>query len=119
MNAPDTPNGVLSLNGPEKQRLVVLRQELDEVNDKGQSLQIMVAGNRELLAERDRLAARMKEIYDPRPDKIIFVKGDPTVKYYEVIHAMDVARGPLRQPEKCLQGKSDLDQRFRGHFLTL
>jgi biopolymer transport protein TolR len=40
-----------------------------------------------------RLAARLKEIYDPRPDKIIFIKGDPTVKYHEVIHAMDVARG--------------------------
>jgi biopolymer transport protein TolR len=35
----------------------------------------------------------LKDIYDPRPDKIIFVKGDPTVKYQEVIHAMDVARG--------------------------
>ena len=40
-----------------------------------------------------RLGARLKEIYDPRPDKIIFVKGDPKVKYHEVIHAMDVARG--------------------------
>lgn len=35
----------------------------------------------------------LKEIYDPRPDKVIFVKGDPTVKYQDVIHAMDVARG--------------------------
>src|SRR5690606_8714749 len=35
----------------------------------------------------------LKDIYDPRPDKIIFVKGDPTVKYQEVVHAMDVARG--------------------------
>jgi biopolymer transport protein ExbD len=40
-----------------------------------------------------RLAARLKEIYDPRPEKIIFVKGDEKVKYSEVIHAMDVARG--------------------------
>ena len=39
------------------------------------------------------LAKRLKDIYDPRPEKIIFVKGDPTVKYHEVIHAMDVARG--------------------------
>lgn len=39
------------------------------------------------------LAQFLKDIYDPRPDKIIFVKGDPTVKYQEVIHAMDVARG--------------------------
>ena len=42
---------------------------------------------------KDRLGARLKEIYDPRPDKIIFVKGDPTVTYQDVIRAMDVARG--------------------------
>src|SRR6266487_573873 len=39
------------------------------------------------------LGRRLKEIYDPRPDKIIFVKGDPNVKYQDVIAAMDVARG--------------------------
>ena len=39
------------------------------------------------------LAKKLKEIYDPRPDKIIFVKGDPAVKYSDVIYAMDVARG--------------------------
>jgi biopolymer transport protein TolR len=42
---------------------------------------------------RDALAGRLKEIYDPRPEKIIFVKGDPKLKYDEVIWAMDVARG--------------------------
>ena len=42
---------------------------------------------------KDRLGARLKEIYEGRPDKIIFVKGDPKVKYEDVIHAMDVARG--------------------------
>lgn len=50
------------------------------------------AVNKEVVP-KDRLAARLKEIYDPRPDKIIFVKGDPTVKYQDVIWAMDVARG--------------------------
>ena len=39
------------------------------------------------------LVRRLKEIYDPRPDKIIFVKGCDTVKYQEVIFAMDAARG--------------------------
>ncbi len=39
------------------------------------------------------LPQRLKEIYAPRPDKIIFVKGDPRVKYQDVIQAMDVARG--------------------------
>jgi len=42
---------------------------------------------------KDRLATRLKEIYDPRPDKIIFIKGDPKVKYQDVIYAMDVSRG--------------------------
>ncbi|MCU0625504.1 MAG: biopolymer transporter ExbD [Gemmatimonadaceae bacterium] len=39
------------------------------------------------------LANRLKEIYGPRPDKIIFVKGDSTVTYQDVIFAMDVSRG--------------------------
>lgn len=39
------------------------------------------------------LYKRLKELYDPRPDKIIFVKGDPSVIYQDVIFAMDQARG--------------------------
>ena len=42
---------------------------------------------------KERLPARLKEIYDPRPEKIIFIKGDDHVKYETVIWAMDVARG--------------------------
>ena len=42
---------------------------------------------------KDHLATRLKEIYDPRPEKIIFVKGAPGVPYGDVIFAMDVARG--------------------------
>ena len=42
---------------------------------------------------RDRLGARLKEIYDPRPDKIIFIKGDPNVTFQDIIQAMDIARG--------------------------
>ena len=43
--------------------------------------------------DKPRLGPRLKEIYDPRPEKIIFVKGDPAVKYQDVIEAMDIARG--------------------------
>ena len=50
------------------------------------------AVNKEPLT-KEQLASRLKEIYDPRPDKIIFVKGDPTVIYQDVIFAMDQARG--------------------------
>jgi len=42
---------------------------------------------------RDRLPTRLKEIYDPRPEKVIFVKGAPKAKYADVIDAMDVSRG--------------------------
>jgi len=50
------------------------------------------AVNKEAITKDD-LAKRLKEIYDPRPEKILFVKGDPTVKYQDVIWAMDVSRG--------------------------
>jgi biopolymer transport protein TolR len=39
------------------------------------------------------LGPELKSIYDGRPEKIIFVKGDPKVKYERVVHAMDVSRG--------------------------
>ena len=49
--------------------------------------------NTEKVSGDKNLARRLKEIYDPRPEKIIFVKGDAKIKYGEVIHAMDLARG--------------------------
>jgi len=48
--------------------------------------------NKEIVP-KETLAQRIKSIYDPRPEKIMFVKGDPTVKYQSVIWAMDQARG--------------------------
>jgi biopolymer transport protein ExbD len=51
-----------------------------------------LAINKEAVAW-ERLGPRLKEIYDPRPDKIMFVKGDPQVTYEKVINAMDIARG--------------------------
>ncbi|HVE78884.1 MAG TPA: biopolymer transporter ExbD [Gemmatimonadaceae bacterium] len=48
--------------------------------------------NKEVVPKAN-LARRLREIYDPRPDKIIFVKGAATVKYQDVIEAMDIARG--------------------------
>jgi biopolymer transport protein TolR len=49
--------------------------------------------NTEKVSGDQNLARRLKEIYDPRPEKIIFVKGDAKIRYGEVIHAMDIARG--------------------------
>src|SRR5205814_6575040 len=48
--------------------------------------------NSQPVAKND-LAKRLKEIYDPRPERISSGKGDPAVKYSDVIWAMDVSRG--------------------------
>ena len=42
---------------------------------------------------RANLYNELKTVYEGRPDKILFIKGDPTVKYQEIIWAMDQARG--------------------------
>ncbi|MBC7844399.1 MAG: biopolymer transporter ExbD [Gemmatimonadaceae bacterium] len=59
-------------------------------------LQVMQDGKFKINSEeqpRSNLAKRLKEIFDPRPDKLIFVKGDSLATYQDVIFAMDVARG--------------------------
>jgi biopolymer transport protein TolR len=39
------------------------------------------------------LSTKLHSIYDERPDKVLFVKGNPESKYGDIIKAMDVARG--------------------------
>jgi biopolymer transport protein TolR len=59
-------------------------------------LQVMEGGRFKVNSEeqtKENLAKRLKEIYEPRPDKLIFVKGDSLATYQDVIFAMDVARG--------------------------
>jgi len=46
-----------------------------------------------IAAGREALAAKIHETFDKRPEKIMFIKADPTVKYQKVIEAMDVSRG--------------------------
>lgn len=41
----------------------------------------------------DQLASRITAVFAGRPSKILFVKGDPRVRYQDVIAAFDVARG--------------------------
>jgi biopolymer transport protein TolR len=39
------------------------------------------------------LGARLHAIYDERPQKVLFVKGNGKLKYGQIVAAMDVARG--------------------------
>jgi biopolymer transport protein TolR len=43
--------------------------------------------------ESAQLETRLKEIFAPRPRKIIFVKGAENLRYGDVIHAVDASRG--------------------------
>lgn len=76
-------------------------------------LEVMPGGEFSINTEKvdkARLGARIKEIYDQRPEKIMFVKGDPSVKYQDVIEAMDIARGSgvkvIGVPPKDIGNKS-------------
>jgi len=39
------------------------------------------------------LAEKIHQVFDQRPDKIMFIKADSTAKYQQVIQAMDISRG--------------------------
>lgn len=70
----------------------------DPANNPSTQIVLEVGPNQTYLVNKEpvpasRLFNRLKEIYDPRPDKIIFIKGDPKIKYSDVIAAMDIARG--------------------------
>ncbi len=71
-------------------------QQKDQQNNQQIVLEVLPGGQfavNKTAYTKDELPGKLKEIYDPRPDKIMFVKGDPAVKYQDVIWAMDVARG--------------------------
>jgi len=48
--------------------------------------------NRQSVA-RDSLEQYLRQTFDRRPSKVLYVRGDPRVRYQEVITAMDIARG--------------------------
>ena len=54
----------------------------------GDQLQI----NKKVVLKAD-LSTELRNIFDMRPEKIMFFKADPSVKYQQVIWAMDMARG--------------------------
>jgi biopolymer transport protein ExbD len=41
----------------------------------------------------DALAERIREIFESRPRKVLFVEGEESLPYSEVVRAIDVARG--------------------------
>ena len=41
----------------------------------------------------DRLESELRSLFAGRTERVLFVKGDRTMRYQEVIHAFDAARG--------------------------
>ncbi len=46
-----------------------------------------------VLVEAAQLHSELTRVFRDRPEKILFVRGAPTVRYQDVVHAFDVARG--------------------------
>ncbi len=75
-------------------------QEREQEEDAGESDQIVLemradgsfAINNETVSEAA-LDARLHQIYDNRPAKLMFLKPARNRKYQEIMHVMDVARG--------------------------
>jgi len=59
-------------------------------------LQIAADGSYKINSEavaHDQLGTRLKQVFDPRPNKIMFLKADGKNTYQTVINAIDVSRG--------------------------
>lgn len=43
--------------------------------------------------DEDRLGPRLEEIFKTRAERVVFVKGDPTLEFQQVAHVIDIAKG--------------------------
>ncbi|HYO79987.1 MAG TPA: biopolymer transporter ExbD [Bryobacteraceae bacterium] len=43
--------------------------------------------------DKERLGQRLTEVFKTRAEKVVFVKGDPSLEFKEVAEAIDIAKG--------------------------
>ena len=53
----------------------------------------VVSVNNRAVADADALGSLLRDVYEARSDKTLFVRASATVRYGSVVEAMDVARG--------------------------
>lgn len=41
----------------------------------------------------DALEAQLRDLFEPRRDKTLFLDGDPSLRYHEIVTVMDAAKG--------------------------
>jgi biopolymer transport protein TolR len=82
----------IQLPDPNPQPIVTPTTDLDQI-----VLEVLPGGifeiNNQQPLQANQLLPALQSVYNGRPDKIIFVKGAPDVKYQDVVFAMDQARG--------------------------
>ena len=83
---PDPTPSVAPANSTSNQ--IVLEVKPDPAGGKDPIFAVNTA-----VVPKDKLLERLTEIYKGRPEKIIFIKGDPAVSFQDVIFAMDMSRG--------------------------
>ena len=83
---PDPTPSVAPANSTSNQ--IVLEVKPDPAGSKDPIFAVNTA-----VVAKDKLLERLTEIYKGRPEKILFIKGDPAVTFQDVIFAMDMARG--------------------------
>ena len=83
---PDPTPSVAPANSTSNQ--IVLEVKPDPAGGKDPIFAVNTA-----VVPKDKLLERLTEIYKGRPEKIIFIKGDPAVTFQDVIFAMDMSRG--------------------------
>jgi biopolymer transport protein TolR len=89
---PLTPKGLDALvpqpNPNEKQDQQVINQTIVVSIDAGRNVKI----NQDAVDER-MLGSRLEDIFKTRNERVIFVKGDPTLPFSEVANIIDIAKG--------------------------
>jgi biopolymer transport protein ExbD len=68
----------------------------DEVLSKTIVVQVLKDGSLKINDESttwDTMGQRLSDIFKERAEKVAFVKGDDSVEFYEVAHAIDIMRG--------------------------
>ena len=87
-----TPKGLDALvpqpNPNEKPNEIVQRETVVVSIDAGRNIKI----NQDPVDVR-MLGSRLEDIFATRNERVIFVKGDPTLPFSEVAHIIDIAKG--------------------------
>jgi biopolymer transport protein ExbD len=52
-----------------------------------------ISVNKQLMASLEELDQKLKDVFQTRNDKTLFVRGDAKSLYGKVVEAMDIARG--------------------------